>query len=96
MRATCDSNLEDQYFIVPGYLLDQVFDPTGAGDCFCGATLARLAAGDSIWDAARYGNAHPSIVATYLLAGSGVKLRAIRPRTERPFLPGIDRVCASL
>ncbi len=26
-------------------------DATGAGDCFCGATLARLAAGDSIWGA---------------------------------------------
>jgi sugar/nucleoside kinase (ribokinase family) len=33
----------DQYFVVPGYLLDQVFDPTGAGDCFAGGFLGYLA-----------------------------------------------------
>jgi len=26
----------DSYFVVPGYLLDSVFDRTGAGDCFAG------------------------------------------------------------
>ena len=35
---------EDQYFIVPGYLLDEVFDPTGAGDCFAGGFVGALAA----------------------------------------------------
>jgi len=34
---------EDQYFIVPGYLLDEVFDPTGAGDCFAGGFVGYLA-----------------------------------------------------
>src|SRR5258707_2604212 len=24
---------KDSYFVVPGYLLETVFDPTGAGDC---------------------------------------------------------------
>jgi 2-dehydro-3-deoxygluconokinase len=41
---------------VPGLEVRPV-DTTGAGDCFCGAALARLAAGDSVWDAARYANA---------------------------------------
>jgi len=31
-------------------------DATGAGDCFAGACLARLAAGDSLWAAARFAN----------------------------------------
>lgn len=31
------------YFAVPGYLLDQVFDPTGAGDCFAGGFMGYLA-----------------------------------------------------
>jgi 2-dehydro-3-deoxygluconokinase len=31
-------------------------DATGAGDCFCGAALARLAAGDDVFAAARYAN----------------------------------------
>jgi sugar/nucleoside kinase (ribokinase family) len=32
----------DSYFIVPGYLLDDVFDPTGAGDCFAGGFVGYL------------------------------------------------------
>lgn len=35
---------QDQYFIVPGYLLEEVFDPTGAGDCFAGGFVGALAA----------------------------------------------------
>ncbi len=34
---------KDDYFIVPGYLLEQVFDPTGAGDCFAGGFVGYLA-----------------------------------------------------
>jgi sugar/nucleoside kinase (ribokinase family) len=33
----------DSYFIVPGYLLEEVFDPTGAGDCFAGGFSGYLA-----------------------------------------------------
>ncbi|MBM3782794.1 MAG: sugar kinase [Acidobacteria bacterium] len=33
----------DDYFIVPGYLLETVFDPTGAGDCFAGGFTGYLA-----------------------------------------------------
>jgi sugar/nucleoside kinase (ribokinase family) len=33
----------DSYFIVPGYLLETVFDPTGAGDCFAGGFTGYLA-----------------------------------------------------
>jgi sugar/nucleoside kinase (ribokinase family) len=33
----------DHYFVAPGYLLDQVFDPTGAGDCFAGGFTGYLA-----------------------------------------------------
>ncbi len=34
---------QDAFFIVPGYLLDTVFDPTGAGDCFAGGFIGYLA-----------------------------------------------------
>ncbi len=34
---------EDQLFVVPGYLLEEVFDPTGAGDCFAGGFIGYLA-----------------------------------------------------
>jgi len=33
----------DSYFVVPGYLLEHVFDPTGAGDCFAGGFIGYLA-----------------------------------------------------
>jgi sugar/nucleoside kinase (ribokinase family) len=34
---------KDSYFVVPGYILDSVFDPTGAGDCFAGGFIGYLA-----------------------------------------------------
>jgi 2-dehydro-3-deoxygluconokinase len=42
----------------------KALDATGAGDCFCGAALARLAAGDSVWQAARYANAAAALSTT--------------------------------
>ena len=35
----------------------KLVDATGAGDCFCGNLLARIALGDSIFEATRYANA---------------------------------------
>jgi sugar/nucleoside kinase (ribokinase family) len=32
-----------RHFMVPGYLLESVFDPTGAGDCFAGGFIGYLA-----------------------------------------------------
>jgi sugar/nucleoside kinase (ribokinase family) len=34
---------KDGLFMVPGYLLEDVFDPTGAGDCFAGGFVGYLA-----------------------------------------------------
>jgi 2-dehydro-3-deoxygluconokinase len=48
---------------IPGIKV-KALDATGAGDCFCGAALARLEAGDSIWEAARYANAAAALAAT--------------------------------
>jgi 2-dehydro-3-deoxygluconokinase len=48
---------------IAGHRVDAV-DATGAGDCFCGACLARIAAGDTLWDAARYANAAAALSTT--------------------------------
>ncbi len=48
---------------VPGIRVDSR-DATGAGDCFCGAALARLAAGDDLFAAARYANAAAALATT--------------------------------
>ena len=42
--------------MVSGHSVSAV-DATGAGDCFAGNLLARLSAGDSLWDATAYANA---------------------------------------
>ena len=48
------------HFIAPGYLLGQVFDPTGAGDCFAGGFIGHLAqhgpGPDSLRNAVIYGS----------------------------------------
>jgi 2-dehydro-3-deoxygluconokinase len=64
-----------------GYKVKAV-DATGAGDCFCGATLARLAAGDSIWEAARYANAAAALATT----GYGAVEPLPRPDAVRKLL----------
>ena len=48
---------------IPGYKV-KCIDATGAGDCFDGAFVARLAAGDSMFDAARYANAAAALTTT--------------------------------
>jgi 2-dehydro-3-deoxygluconokinase len=65
----------------------QAVDATGAGDCFCGACLARLAAGDSLWDAARYANAAAALSTT----GFGAVAPLPRPDKVRTLLAGVTQ-----
>jgi 2-dehydro-3-deoxygluconokinase len=57
-------------------------DATGAGDCFCGAALARLSLGDSLVDAARYANAAAALATT----GFGAVDPIPRPEQVRALL----------
>jgi 2-dehydro-3-deoxygluconokinase len=68
---------------IAGHKVDAV-DATGAGDCFCGATLARLCAGDSAFDAARYANAAAALATT----GFGAVAPLPRPAAVRALLAG--------
>jgi 2-dehydro-3-deoxygluconokinase len=74
---------------IPGIRV-QAVDATGAGDCFCGAALARLAAGDSIWDAARYANAAAALATTGFGAVDPLPrpdaVRSLLKRGQDPFL----------
>jgi 2-dehydro-3-deoxygluconokinase len=45
----------DERRVVPGHVVNAV-DATGAGDCFGGAFIARIVAGDNPFQAARYAN----------------------------------------
>ena len=65
---------------IPGHAVAAV-DATGAGDCFAGAVVARLAAGDDLATAARYGNAAAALTTTAFGAvapiPSGEQVRAL-------------------
>src|SRR6476659_3816478 len=60
----------DEFFAIPGYLLEDVQDPTGAGDSFAGGFLgyldSRRAAGESVLDPAilRQAMAYGSVLAS--------------------------------
>jgi 2-dehydro-3-deoxygluconokinase len=58
-------------------------DATGAGDCFCGAALARLAAGDDVFTAARYANVAAALATTAYGAVAPIP----RPELVRQHLP---------
>ena len=66
---------------LPGHRVEAV-DATGAGDCFAGAAVARLAAGDDLLDAARYANAAAALTTT----GFGAVAPIPRPQDVRDFL----------
>ena len=66
---------------VPGFRVDAV-DATGAGDCFAGALVARLAAGDDLLVAARYANAAAGLTTT----GYGAVAPIPRPEAVRKLL----------
>lgn len=46
-----------------GHKVDCI-DATGAGDCFAGALMARMAAGEDFWEALRYANAAAALTTT--------------------------------
>ncbi len=66
---------------LPGYKVDCV-DATGAGDCFAGALVARMAAGDDFWTGLRYANAAAALTTT----GYGAVAPLPRPQAVRELL----------
>jgi 2-dehydro-3-deoxygluconokinase len=63
---------------IAGFKVNAV-DATGAGDCFCGAALARIAAGDGVFEAGRYATA----AATLATTGFGAVAPLPRPDAVR-------------
>jgi len=69
----------DEFFAIPGFMLEDVRDPTGAGDTFAGGFLGYLdsrgAAGDSVTDPSvlRQGMAYGSVLASFNVEGFGTE-----------------------
>ena len=62
-HAGCIAATREERTAIHGHRVDAV-DATGAGDCFDGAFLARLDAGDDLVAAARYANAAAALTTT--------------------------------
>ena len=57
---------EGKFFPLPGYPLETVFDPTGAGDSFAGAMMGYLAeSGDLSFENLKKAAAYGSVVASF-------------------------------
>ncbi len=69
----------DEFFAIPGYLLEDVRDPTGAGDSFAGGFLGyldnRRSAGESVLDHAvlRQAMAYGSVLASFNVEDFGTE-----------------------
>jgi sugar/nucleoside kinase (ribokinase family) len=61
-------------FATPAYPLEEVFDPTGAGDSFAGGFLGQLArSGDATRRGLRRAIVYGSVVASFTVEDFGVK-----------------------
>jgi len=57
---------KDLFFSAPAYPLEDIHDPTGAGDCFAGAFTGYLARADRVdHDSLRKAVVHGSVIASY-------------------------------
>jgi sugar/nucleoside kinase (ribokinase family) len=65
---------DSQVFATPAYPLEEVFDPTGAGDSFAGGFLGQLArSGDASQRGIRRAIVYGSVVASFAVEDFGVK-----------------------
>ena len=71
----CEVHAGNEAFHVPGCRVN-VFDTTGAGDCFAGVFLAELQTGASLRQAARFANAAAALNVQSLGATTGLRPRA--------------------
>ena len=79
------------HFALPAYPVEEVVDPTGAGDSFAGGFMGHLAAGGSV-DASslRRSMLHGTAAASFCVEGFGVERLARTSRAE------LDQRCAEL
>lgn len=70
-----------QFFALPAYPLESVFDPTGAGDTFAGGLMGYLTStGENSFEALKRAVAYGTIVASFTVEDFGLEsLRRIRP-----------------
>ncbi len=74
---------EDRYFILPGFPVENVEDPTGAGDTFAGGFLGHLAQLNRDWNREdlKLACVHGCLLASFTVQDFGVEgIRKVRPQ----------------
>jgi sugar/nucleoside kinase (ribokinase family) len=65
---------KDEYFVVPAYPVEEVVDPTGAGDSFAGGLISYLDhVGNHSFDTFKHAMCYATIVASYYVQGFSVE-----------------------
>ena len=74
---------ENVRYALPAYPVDQVLDPTGAGDCFAGGFMGYLAAADCVEPATmRRAMLYGTVTASFCVQGFGVEVLDSKRRTH--------------
>ncbi len=74
---------KEAHFSLPAYPVDQVVDPTGAGDCFAGGFMAAIAAADNIEPRTlRRAMLYGTVTASYCVQGFSIEDIAKRGQAE--------------
>ena len=73
----------DAHFSLPAYPVDQVVDPTGAGDCFAGGFMAAVAAADNVEPRTlRRAMLYGTVTASFCVQGFSIEDIGRRGRAE--------------
>ncbi len=86
---------EEQFFVLPAYPLEEVFDPTGAGDSFAGGVMGYLAkTRDLGFENLKRAVVYGGIIASFTVEDFGLeRLRTIRDGEIENRLADFRRLC---
>ena len=74
---------DDVHYALPAYPVDEVIDPTGAGDCFAGGFMGYLAAADCVEaPTLRRAMLYGTVTASYCVQGFGVEVLQQKRRAQ--------------
>lgn len=85
----------EQFFMLPAYPLEEVFDPTGAGDTFAGALMGYLAkTGDLSFDNLKRAVVNGSVMASFTVEDFGLeRLRRLKTKEIEERHQAFKKLC---
>ena len=85
----------EKFFALPAYLLEEVFDPTGAGDSFAGALMGYLAkTGDVSFESMKQAVVQGAVIASFTVESFGLeRLRTLCDGDINKRLDDFRKIC---